>query len=127
MPRTRVIAVAATGAPAMVESLQTGTLVTHERIDTIADGIGVRVPVPEALTDLAGLVDECVLVPDTLTLRAMRLLHRHAGVVAEPSGAVGLAGIMQEAKRFAGKTVGTVICGGNLTPAQMRDWLAEPE
>lgn len=127
MPRTRVIAVAATGAPAMVESLQTGTLVTHERIDTIADGIGVRVPVPEALTDLAGLVDECLLAPDTLTLRAMRLLHRHAGVVAEPSGAVGLAGIMQEAKRFAGKTVGTVICGGNLTPAQMRDWLAEPE
>ena len=127
MPATRVVAVAAIGAPAMVESLQTGTLVTHERIDTIADGIGVRVPVPEALTDLAGLVDEFVLVPDTLILRAMRLLHRHAGVVAEPSGAVGLAGIMQEAKRFEGQTVGTVICGGNLTPAQMRDWLTEPE
>jgi threonine dehydratase len=124
MPGTAVVAVAASGAPAMVESLQSGTLVTHERIDTIADGIGIRVPVPEALADLAGLVDEFVLVPDELTLRAMRLLHQHAGLVAEPSGAVGLAGIMQLGERFAGKTAGTIVCGGNLTPEQMRTWLA---
>jgi threonine dehydratase len=127
MPETAIIAVAATGAPAMVESLRSGQRVIHERIDTIADGIGVRIPVPEALSDLEGLVDQFVLVPDDLTLCAMRLLHRHAGLVAEPSGAVGLAGIMhlhvQEAERFAGKTVGTVICGGNLTPQQMREWL----
>jgi threonine dehydratase len=125
MPETTIVAVAATGAPAMVESLQTGQRVIHERIDTIADGIGVRIPVPEALSDLEGLVDEFVLVPDDLTLRAMRLLHQHAGLVAEPSGAVGLAGVMhlQEAERLQGRTVGTVICGGNLTPAQMREWL----
>lgn len=125
LPQTSVVAVAATGAPAMVESLQSNTLVTHDRIDTIADGIGVRVPVPEALQDLAGLVDDYVLVPDSLTLQAMKLLHQHAGIVAEPSGAVGLAGIMQEAERWQGKRVATVICGGNLTPAQMRDWLSE--
>ena len=125
MPQTAVIAVAATGAPAMVESLRSGRLVTHERIDTIADGIGVRVPVPEALSDLTGLVDDFVLVPDDLTLRAMLRLHQHAGLVAEPSGAVGLAGIMQSAERFAGRAVGTVICGGNLTPAQMREWLGD--
>lgn len=125
MPGTAVVAVAASGAPAMVESLQSGTLVTHERIETIADGIGIRVPVPEALADLEGLVDEFVLVPDDLTLRAMRLLHQHAGLVAEPSGAVGLAGIMQLGEGFAGKTVGTIVCGGNLTPEQMRTWLAE--
>ncbi len=65
---------AASGAPAMVESLQSGTLVTHERIATIADGIGVRVPVPEALQDLAGLVDDYVLVPDSSILTAMKLL-----------------------------------------------------
>ena len=123
MRETRVVAVAATGAPAMVESLQSGRMATHERIDTIADGIGVRLPVPEALADLTGLVDEFILVPDELILEAMRLLHRHAGLVAEPSGAVGLAGVMREPARFRGQTVGTVICGGNLTPEQMRTWL----
>ena len=125
-PEIAVVAVGAAGVPAMVESLQSGRMVSHDRIDTIADGIGVRVPVPEALADLQGLVDELILVPDELILRAMRLLHRHAGVVAEPSGAAGVAGVMQERERFAGKTIGTVICGGNLTPAQMREWLDEP-
>jgi threonine dehydratase len=126
LPGTRVIAVAAAGAPAMVESLQSGYIVTHDRIDTIADGIGVRLPVPEALDDLRDVIDELILVPDDLIVRAMRLLHRHAGVVVEPSGAVGLAGVLQEPARFGGTTIGTVICGSNLTPAQMREWLDEP-
>jgi threonine dehydratase len=126
LPATRVIAVGASGAPAMVESLQSGRLVTHERIDTIADGIGVRVPVPEALDDLAGLVDEMILVPDQVTLHAMRLLHRHAGIVAEPSGAVGLAGVLHDPGPFRGQTVGTIVCGGNLTAEQMRTWLVDP-
>jgi threonine dehydratase len=125
-PETRVVAVGASGAPAMIESLQSGHMVSHDRIDTIADGIGVRVPVPEALDDLRGLVDELILVPDDAILRAMRLLHRHAGVVAEPSGAAGLAALAQEPARFSAQIIGTVICGSNLTPAQMREWLAEP-
>jgi threonine dehydratase len=125
-PETQIVAVGASGAPAMVESLQSGRMVTHDRIDTIADGIGVRVPVPEALDDLRGLVDELILVPDDAILRAMRLLHRHAGVVAEPSGAAGLAAVLQEPARFAGQTIGTMICGGNLTPTQMREWLVAP-
>ncbi len=124
LPETRVVAVAATGAPAMVQSLQSGRVVTHDRIDTIADGIGVRLPVPEALADLGGLVDDFLLVPDDLIVEAMGLLHRHAGLVAEPSGAVGLAGVMKEPARFRGQTVGTVVCGGNLTPEQMRTWLS---
>ena len=124
-PETKVVAVGASGAPAMVESLRSGRMVSHDRIDTIADGIGVRVPVPEALDDLRGLVDDLILVSDDGILRAMRLLHRHAGVVAEPSGAAGLAAVVQEPARFTGQTVGTMICGGNLTPAQMREWLAE--
>jgi threonine dehydratase len=125
-PETRIVAVGASGAPAMIESLRAGRTISHDRIDTIADGIGVRVPVPEALVDLRGVVDELILVPDDGILQAMRLLHRHAGVVAEPSGAAGLAAVVREPARFVGQTVGTVICGGNLTPAQMRDWLGEP-
>jgi threonine dehydratase len=57
---------------------------------------------------------------------ALRLLHWHAGVVAEPSGAAGLTAVVQEPTRFAGQTVGTVICGGNLTLAQIGEWLTEP-
>jgi len=122
-PGVRMVAVQATGAPAMTESLQTGRVVVHDSIDTIADGIGVRLPVPEALADLEGLVDEFLLVDDATILAAMRLLFAHAGLVAEPSGAVGVAALLAHRARFAGQRVATPVCGGNLTAEQAQAWL----
>lgn len=121
-PDLKIIAVQAEGAPAMVESWRTGRVVVHERVDTIADGIAVRLPVPEALGDMAGLVDDALLVADETILRAMRLLHLHVGVVTEPSGAVGVAAVLAHAERFRGAHVGTIICGGNVTAEQLRTW-----
>jgi threonine dehydratase len=122
-PETRVIAVQAAGAPAMTESWRAGRVIVHEKMQTIADGIGVRVPVPEALKDISGLVDDAVLVRESSILEGMRLLHRHAGVVSEPSGAVGLAAILEQPETFRGQLVGTIVYGGNLTEEQMREWL----
>ena len=122
-PGTEMIAVGAAGAPAMVESWRTGRLVSHDRIDTVADGIGVRVPVPRALEDMNGLVDDAVLVSEAALFEAMRLLHRHAGIVAEPSGAAGLAALVERPDLFREGLVGTIVCGGNLTADQMRGWL----
>lgn len=120
---TQVIGVGAAGAPAMVESWRAGHIVEHPRIDTIADGIGVRVPVPEAVQDMRGVVDDAVLVTDESMLLATRLLHEHLGLVVEPSGAAGVAAILEDRTRFSGQLVATVLCGGNLTPAQIAGWL----
>lgn len=122
-PATRVTAVQAAGAPAMLESLRQQRVVQHAAIDTIADGIGVRVPIPQALADMQGLVDDGVLLDDATILAAMRLIHRHAGLVVEPSGAVGVAAVLERPQRYEGRLVGTILCGGNLTEAQMREWL----
>ncbi len=119
----QIIAAVAKGAPAMEQSWRSGSRVVHERIQTIADGIGVRVPIPEALEDLQGLVDEMLLVEDAAMLEAMQLAHRHLGLVLEPSGAVGLAAIHQYPALFAHKRVATILCGGNLTEEQMNAWL----
>lgn len=124
-PRTRMVAVQAAGAPAMIESWRAGTPVEHDDVDTIADGIGVRIPVRQALSDMRDLVDDAVLVSEDAIIEAMRLVHRHAGVVVEPSGAVGVAALLEEPERVRGGTVGTILCGGNLTGEQMRDWLGE--
>jgi threonine dehydratase len=122
-PEVRVVGVGAAGAPAMAESWRSGTLVQHPRIYTIADGIGVRVPIPEALQDMEGLVDEVLLVTDAALLEAMRRAHTHLGLVLEPSGAAGLAAIQENPNLFAGKRVATVLCGSNLTEEQMKAWL----
>jgi threonine dehydratase len=83
--------------------------ITH-RIDTIADGIGVRVPIPRAVEDMRGLADDTVLVTEEATVRRTRLLHRRAGVVAEPSAAVGVTAILERPEAFRGRLVGTIVC-----------------
>jgi threonine dehydratase len=120
-PNTRVIAVSASGAPAMEQSWRTQQLVILEQIETIADGIGVRVPIPEAVAEMQHTIDEVILIDDAATLKAMKLLHQHLGLIVEPSGAIGVAAAALE--RFRGLRVATVICGGNLTEAQIRDWI----
>ncbi len=122
-PKTQLIAIQSVGAPAMVESLQSGKLVMHDKTQTIADGIGVRVPIQQALDDMNGLIDSSLLVKEEIILDAMKLLHAHAGLVVEPSGAVGIAAIIENRTLFENKRVGTIICGGNLTEEQMKMWL----
>ncbi|HMG89020.1 MAG TPA: pyridoxal-phosphate dependent enzyme [Chryseolinea sp.] len=121
-PHTRIIAVQAAGAPAMIESWRTNTLVTHNTVNTIADGIAVRIPVPEALTDMQGVVDDAILVSETSIVNAMNLVHLHAGLVSEPSGAVGIAALMENINLFKGITVATIICGGNVAEQQLKEW-----
>src|SRR5258706_1000818 len=56
-PSTRIIAVQAKGAPAMVESWKAGNIKIHEKINTIADGICERIHIPQELEDMQGLGD----------------------------------------------------------------------
>ena len=80
-PATRIIGVCAAGAPAMALSLKRGAPESTDSATTIADGIAVRVPVPEALEQLAGVVDEMLLVEDDALIAAMQLAFRHHGLV----------------------------------------------
>ncbi len=121
-PTTRIIGVVAEGAPAMMRAL-TGVQVDHTTpVNTIADGIGVRVPVKEAIDDLRGLTDDFVAVEEAAILSAMRGLVAHLGLVVEPAGAVGIAAMLSAAHGTYGDRVGTILCGGNVTTAQMDQW-----
>ncbi|MDP8946633.1 MAG: pyridoxal-phosphate dependent enzyme, partial [Actinomycetota bacterium] len=124
-PSTEVIGVCAQGAPAMALSLREGLMRTTEKVDTIADGIAVRVPVKQALSDLSGVVDDVLLVDDGTMVRAMRLLFWKMGLVVEPAGAAGVAALLAYRERFAGTLVATPLCGANLTGQQVRRWLLE--
>lgn len=123
-PAVQIIGVQAAGADAMEKSWRTGTLVFPPSVSTIADGIGIRVPIAEAVEDMNGLVDDVHLVEDAGLVEAMKLFHGKAGLVAEPSGAAGLAAILARPELFRGRRVATILCGGNLTEEQMRTWLA---
>jgi len=68
-------------------------------------------------------VDDALLVRDETIIQGMCLLHRHVGVVAEPSGAVGVAAIIERPGMFRDRLIGTIVCRSNLTAEQMHEWL----
>jgi threonine dehydratase len=93
---------------------------------SIADGIAVRVPIPEAVEHMRRLVHDVVLVSDEEMVDAMRLLLSDAGLVVEPSGAAGVAAIAQRRGELAGKRVATVLTGGNITEEQLGAFIGAP-
>jgi len=113
-PEVRIVGVVARGAPAMAQSFAAGRAIDTPGTDTIADGMAISRPVPSAVAQLRACVDEILLVDDGAILDAARLLLRTAGVMAEPSGAAGLAAVLTNRDRFAGRRVATVITGSNL-------------
>lgn len=94
-------------------------VVVHDTVDTIADGLAVRVPIPEAVDDMRDVVGDVVEVSEPALIDAMCALHVHAGLVSEPAGAAGLAAIAADPDRFDGRHVATVISGSNLDPADL--------
>lgn len=114
-PGTRVIGVSAAGATAMRDSLRAGRPTPSARADTIADGIAVRVPVPEALAYLRPVVDDVVLVSDDGLRRAMRMVREATGLVGEPAGVAGIAALLEHADLRSDGLHATILCGSNVT------------
>lgn len=82
--------------------------------DTIAEGIAVK-DVGEIAFDVARrLVEEVFVVEEETIERAVMTLIEIEKTVAEGAGAAGLAALLEQPQRFAGKRVGIPISGGNI-------------
>jgi threonine dehydratase len=81
---------------------------------TVAEGIAVRDvgELPLALLRRFGVA--VLVVPERAVEQAIALLAEGAKVVAEGAGAAGLAAVLAFPERFAGRRVGTTVCGGNI-------------
>jgi threonine dehydratase len=121
-----VIGIQPVGAPAMALSWRQGTVVETDRIDTIADGVAGRRPIREVLDDLLVLLNDVVLVREESIAAGMRALYEHAGLVVEPSAALGIAAVLEQPERFAGRRITTILCGSNVDPADFARWVLEP-
>jgi threonine dehydratase len=124
--QAKVIGIQPVGAPAMALSWRQRRVVETDRIETIADGVAGRCPIPEVLDDLLVLLDDVVLVRDDSIKAGMRLLYEHAGLVVEPSAALGIAAVLEQPERFAGRHVTTIVCGSNVSHADFARWVQEP-
>ena len=117
-PSTAVYVIEPEGADTMYRSFKTGTPQSIDKVRTIADSLGSPRCEPYSFEMNRQFVDEVLLVNDDQIRDAMRLLFRSAKLVTEPAGATALAGLMYPLRsRLEGKTVGIVVCGGNIDAA----------
>ena len=83
---------------------------------TIAEGIAVGQPGRITESIVRALVDDLVLVDEGDVEQAILMLLEIEKTVVEGAGAAGLAALLREPARFAGRRVGLVLCGGNIDP-----------
>ena len=109
-----IIGVQTSRFPAMVNAIQ-GT--AHPQgSSTIAEGIAVGQPGQITRELVRGLVDDLVLVDEGDIEQAVLMLLEIEKTLVEGAGAAGLAAMLKDPARYAGKKVGLVLCGGNIDP-----------
>ena len=93
--------------------MSAGKIVPYTSTNTIADGISVKYPGELNLRIVQKYVDDIVTVSDeSIAMALYKLLERNK-VLVEPSGAVGLAALMEGKIDVKGKKVAIVLSGGN--------------
>ena len=124
-PSARVIGVEPAGAPKLSAARAAGQPVTLASPSGLPDGLlGVRIGA-RPFAHLTRYCDDVVQVDDAAIRRAMRFLLDRMKLVAEPSGAITMAAILDGIADAAGPTV-AVLSGGNIEWDGLMELIADP-
>jgi threonine dehydratase len=124
---TKVVGVVAENAPTYALSFAAGRPVPTNRADTLAEGVAVRVPDPEALAIILKRAARIVTVSEAELRQAARAMFMDTRNLAEGAAAAPLAAALQERARLAGKRVALIQSGGNIERTLLAELLAEPD
>ncbi|MEN0040982.1 MAG: threonine/serine dehydratase [Pseudomonadota bacterium] len=107
------------GADSMARSFTSGEPVTLEKVTTIADSLGAPMAMPDSYALTRDHVAEIIRLPDSAFPPAMEALYHALKIIAEPACAATLAAVAGPLKeRLAGKRVGIIACGSNISRAK---------
>lgn len=114
----RVVGCLPENSPVMLESVRAGRIVEMEGLPTLSDGTAGGMEAGSITFDLCrAVVDEWLTVSEAEIGAAMGLVYRESGEVIEGAAGVAVASLLKSGPRFAGQSVGVVICGGNIDSA----------
>jgi threonine dehydratase len=122
-PAIRVIGVQSEQAPAAWRSWREGRLL-EAPMATFAEGLATRTAFELPQQILRRYLDDFILVSDDEIRRAIIILLAHTRNLAEGAGAASLAAALKLRQELAGKRVGIVLSGGNLSIDRLRGLLA---
>ena len=104
------------------QSFAAGTIVAIDVPRTIADGLQTHAPGKLTWEVASRLVDEIVTVTDQQLVEAMRFAFERLKLVIEPSGAVGIAAVLNGL--VSGDRIGVIVSGGNVGAARFAELIA---
>ena len=121
-PAIRIVGVEPEDAASMHASIAAGRRVTLERVGIFADGVAVRRVGEETFRLARQYVDEIVLVTTDETCAAIQDIFEDTRAIAEPAGALAVAGMKKWVAREGaeGKTLVTINCGANMNFDRLR-------
>jgi threonine dehydratase len=120
---TEIVGVQSTEAPSYALSFATGTVVTTESSNTLADGMATRVPDADALAIIRKGASRIVQVTDDEIRVAIRAYWTDTHNLAEGAGAAALAAALQEKPKIRGKRIGLILSGGNIDFDLFNRWV----
>ena len=117
-PKTRLFGVEGAGQASMKLSLAAGEPLTLAEIDGFCDGTAVKRPGDLTYALCKDMLEDILLVSNAEVCAAIQTLWEARRAIPEPSGAMGLAGLVQFAranpKAVRGKKLLAVVCGANM-------------
>jgi threo-3-hydroxy-L-aspartate ammonia-lyase len=118
----RVVGVEPEAGDDWKQSFAAGEIIAIDVPRTIADGLQTHAPGDLTWEVASRLVDEIVTVTDQQMVEAMRFAFERLKLVIEPSGAVGLAAVLNGL--VSGDRIGVIVSGGNVGAARFAELLA---
>lgn len=120
-PNVKVIGVEPVEAACMKASIEAGHLVSLDRVGLFADGVAVKRAGDTTFAYCRALLDDIITVDTDEICAAIKDIFEDTRVIAEPAGALALAGL----KRFAAENDGTgalltVLSGANMNFDRLR-------
>lgn len=113
-PHIRLVGVEGEGQASMKAAIEQGEPVRLDKLDIFCDGTAVRQAGRLPFEICRELLDDIVTVSNQEVCEATRVLWEGLRAIPEPSGAMGLAGALQQQAQWQGQRCLTILCGANL-------------
>ncbi len=121
-PDVQVIGVEPDNSACMYASVEAGVPVEVE-VDTVADGLRTKKPGSVPVEYISSSVDRFHQVSDALIIDSVILALQRTKLLLEPSAAVSLAGVLDNAVPGKNRNVAVILTGGNVDLEVMADFI----
>lgn len=112
-PKTKIVGVEPSGAPAMYESLKLDKVITLSNIDNFVDGAAVKKVGEINFPIIKNTISKVLLVDEGKVCHTLLQLYNDEGFVVEPAGTLSIAALDDLKEEIKGKTVVCIVSGSN--------------